>query len=63
MSDIRNMIRNGNVKMAPGAKLKVDGQSIRVEDGTRPTTPPAATRRAKRRAANKQAKASRKVNR
>lgn len=63
MNDIRSMIKRGQVKMAPGAKIKVGGQSIRAEDGTRPTTPPAATRRAKRRAANKQAKASRKGNR
>lgn len=51
------------VRMADGAKMKIDGHAVRPEDQTRYTVPTLGARRQKRRGANRRAKAARRRNR
>lgn len=60
---MRNRALSGMLKMAPGAKLKIAGRSVRPDDQTRYTRPSSLSKREKRIRANAAAKKARRTNR
>lgn len=62
MSDIRDMLRKGQVKLGPEASVKIDGKLVR-SDGTRHTVPTIQARRNARRKVARQARQARRRNR